>query len=66
MAERLLAQAARAALKAWRMKQAEFLFCGQCFKIQHAHHNEYQVMLPNGGGEILRIIADAEVRIMAI
>lgn len=55
MSEHIMEKAKRAALQAFRSKAGAFTFMGCKLSIRHAHHNEYQVLLPDGD-EIIRII----------
>lgn len=65
MAEHLVFQAKQAALNALRKNLSEFGFHNIVMRIQHAHHNEYQVLLP-GGREIFRIYAGETPAIISV
>lgn len=57
MSARIYEQVIRAVLRAFRLGASECRIFGIVLRIQHAHHEDYQVILPNGE-ELCRLVGN--------
>ena len=57
MANHIFVQAMKAAISAFKQGKAECRIHGLTLRIQHAHHEDYQVLLPDQS-EIFRIVGN--------
>lgn len=67
MAESIMRCAIQRALQAWRNGLDSFVVFDKVFRIQHAHDNEYQVLLPGPHeSEIFRIYDGARPHVIIV
>lgn len=57
MARKIMAETKRAAIKAFLNRQREFWVYGIRLTFEHAYGKYYQCLLPDGGGEVFRMVA---------
>lgn len=57
MARKIMAETKRAAIKAFLNRQREFIVYGIKLRFEHAYGKYYQCLLPEGGGEVFRMVA---------
>ena len=65
MSQHLMKKAIDAAKAAFMRKEGSFTFCGITIRIEHAHSNNYQVLLPDGS-EFVRLVAGNELRVLMV
>lgn len=65
MSEHLMKKAIDAAKRAFQKNEDSFTFCGITFSIRHAHHNQYQVLLP-GDVEFVRLVSGKNIQVLMV
>ena len=65
MGQTFMAQAQMAAVRAFKQGMKSFPFINLALAIEHAHDNEYQVLLPDGS-EIFRIVNAEKIQLMMV